>query len=146
VRVPTPLPHLKLVINIISAGMIPKAHGESERDIADPYVNVYINGVLADKAKAKTKTISNNGFNPIFNEIVSFVLTRPETAVVTFEIMDHNLGKDVRIGYNSFAVSSIRSGFRTVPLLSPEGSSDGDFQFSSFFIRCDLLSYEPSGK
>jgi hypothetical protein len=61
-------PH-KFVINIISAQQLPKPGGSKNGEIIDPFIVVHINGHPIDAAEFKTKTIVDNGFNPIWNEV-----------------------------------------------------------------------------
>ena len=56
-------------IKIISGQNLPEPDSsEFLKDIIDPYVQIKIHGVKADESEAKTKFISDNGFNPFWNE------------------------------------------------------------------------------
>ncbi len=58
-----------LTIKIISGQNLPEpSSSEFIKDIIDPYVQVKIFGVKADEKEQKTKFISDNGFNPFWNE------------------------------------------------------------------------------
>jgi Ca2+-dependent lipid-binding protein len=59
-----------LTIKIISGQNLPEpSSSEFIKDIIDPYVQVKIFGVKADEKEQKTKFISDNGFNPFWNEL-----------------------------------------------------------------------------
>jgi hypothetical protein len=60
---------IKLTINVISASHLPKPGGAQKGEIIDPFAIVYVNGVESDNNEAKTKTINDNGFNPIWNQV-----------------------------------------------------------------------------
>lgn len=69
------LPPVRLTVNIISASHLPKPGGAQKGEIIDPFVVVYINGPKTeDNQEAKTRTIIDNGFNPVWNQ-VSFLLS-----------------------------------------------------------------------
>lgn len=60
----------RFAINIISAQQLPKPGGAQSGEIIDPFVVVHINGHPIDIAEHRTKTIADNGFNPIWNEVI----------------------------------------------------------------------------
>ncbi|RYY84400.1 hypothetical protein EON63_09315 [archaeon] len=57
-----------LTINVISASQLPKPGGVQKGEIIDPYVVVYVNGPN-DSFEVKTRTINDNGFNPVWNQV-----------------------------------------------------------------------------
>ena len=59
----------KLSINVLSGQQLPKPGGAQKGEIIDPYVILRINGHPDDFAEYKTKTVTDNGFNPIWNEV-----------------------------------------------------------------------------
>ena len=48
------------------------SRGKSGRGLLSPFVEVEVLGAEYDNAKAKTKTISDNGFNPFWDEPFEF--------------------------------------------------------------------------
>ena len=98
-----------LEVKIISGQMLPR-NDELIKDISDPYVKVSIYGVPADVQDKKTKSIKNNGFNPIWNEDFSFVVNCPELAIVKFAVKDDDFGKDDYIGYYTVKFERLREG------------------------------------
>uniref|UniRef100_H2ZU77 Phosphoinositide phospholipase C n=1 Tax=Latimeria chalumnae TaxID=7897 RepID=H2ZU77_LATCH len=76
---------IKLDILIISANQIVGSDGVTEKEI-NPYVQVEIWGVPVDCQQKSTYVIKNNGFNPIWNEILSFSIEVPELALVRFTV------------------------------------------------------------
>lgn len=60
-----------LTINVISASQLPKPGGVQKGEIIDPYVVVYVNGPN-DSFEVKTRTINDNGFNPVWNQVMSY--------------------------------------------------------------------------
>ena len=54
------------------------------RGIVSPFVEVEICGADYDNAKFKTKTISDNGFNPVWDECFDFTVKNPDLAMIRF--------------------------------------------------------------
>ena len=76
-----------VVIRVIDGQQLPKPNQKSKGEVIDPYVIVDVVGVDEDTTQFKTKTIKDNGFNPIWDESFSFKLTRPDLALVRFCVM-----------------------------------------------------------
>ncbi|CAG8769800.1 24921_t:CDS:2, partial [Gigaspora rosea] len=75
-------PAQTLTIEIISAQQLPKTKDYSKREIVDPFVEVELLIPGAEATKKKTKTISDNGFNPTWNETLKFTLNYEEINLV----------------------------------------------------------------
>lgn len=61
---------IRLIINVISASQLPKPGGAQKGEIIDPYVVCFVNGPNAtDNFEVKTKTVVDNGFNPVWNQV-----------------------------------------------------------------------------
>lgn len=58
---------------------------KSGRGMISPFVEVEIQGAQYDAAKFKTKTISDNGYNPYWNECFDFKVQAPELALLRQE-------------------------------------------------------------
>jgi Ca2+-dependent lipid-binding protein len=101
-----------LRLKIISAQNLPLPRRNGLiKDIPDPYVIVRIAGVPADKAEERTKTIDNNGFNPIWNENFEFVVNCPDLAFVSFVVKDEDIGVDDSIGAFTLRFSNMKQGY-----------------------------------
>ncbi|EDO28962.1 predicted protein, partial [Nematostella vectensis] len=84
--------------------------------IIDPYVEVEIIGIPADTSKYRTKTVIDNGFNPVWEETMVFLLNFPDIALVRFVVWDEDpIGRDF-IGQMTLPFQSIMPGFRHVHL------------------------------
>ena len=88
-----------LKVKIISGQYLPKV-GESEHSIIDPYVTIKIMGHSTDTFSSRTRVVTNNGFNPYWNESFEFFLRAPELAVICFTVKDSQ-----RIGASRFVGS-----------------------------------------
>ena len=80
----------QLHVRVISAQRLPRS-SQSASDIADPYVRVSVHGVPSDMVEKRTKSIQDNGFNPLWNEDMLFLVNCPELAFVKFDVMDDDL-------------------------------------------------------
>ncbi len=113
-----------LEIKIISALQLPyQPNKEIIKDISDPFVVINIYGVNDDLCEKKTKSIQDNGFNPIWNEDFKFLVNCPELAFVKFTVFDEDVGKDDFLGEYAIRFSNIRQGNIKTPKI-----------FSSFFL------------
>ena len=63
-----------------------------------------------DLCEKKTKTVRDNGFNPIWNEDFQFLVNCPELAFIKFSVFDQDTGKDDLIGEYAIKFNNIRQG------------------------------------
>uniref|UniRef100_A0A803Y149 Phosphoinositide phospholipase C n=1 Tax=Meleagris gallopavo TaxID=9103 RepID=A0A803Y149_MELGA len=118
-------PHpLVLRIRVITAQQLPKLNREKLSSIVDPFVRVEIYGVTADCSKQQTAYRSNNGFNPRWEETLTFQLRVPELALVRFVVEDHDSTScNDFVGQFTLPLGSMREGYRHIHLLSKDGAS-----------------------
>lgn len=64
----------------------------------DPYVYVEIHGIPVDCTERRTRTVTQNGDNPIFDESFEFQINLPELAMVRFVVLDDDFIGDEFIG------------------------------------------------
>ncbi|KAM9719670.1 1-phosphatidylinositol 4,5-bisphosphate phosphodiesterase delta-1-like [Menidia menidia] len=116
------LKHKMLHVMIISAQQLPKVN-QKKSSIVDPLVKVEVYGVPADVAEKETAPVSNNGFNPAWNENFQFDVYVPELALVRFLIEDHDSTSDNEfVGQYTLPFNSLQMGYRHVPLLDRNGN------------------------
>ncbi|XP_077050730.1 1-phosphatidylinositol 4,5-bisphosphate phosphodiesterase eta-1 isoform X2 [Siphateles boraxobius] len=112
-------PKKQLVIKIISGQQLPKPPDSMLGDrgeIIDPFVEVEIIGLPVDCCKEQTRVVDDNGFNPVWEETLSFTLHMPDVALVRFLVWDHDpIGRDF-VGQRTVAFSSLMPGYRHVYL------------------------------
>ena len=126
---------VKLTIHVISGQALPKPRGSTRGEVIDPYVEVIINGEPEDRVQRKTKTIDNNGFNPVWNEIFEIEVRRPDIAMLTLRCMDEDTANfHDFIASSSIPVCMLRQGFRTVQMYDEHGMAEGHFTFAALFI------------
>lgn len=111
----------------------------SGRGIASPFVEVEIIGADFDTGtKLTTKTIPDNGYNPIWNESCEFEVVNPYFAFIRFVIQDEDMFGDSNfIGQATYPVRCLRSGFRSVPL---KNNYSEDLELASLLIHIRITS------
>ncbi|CAL8346916.1 unnamed protein product [Arctogadus glacialis] len=112
-------PKKQLMLKIISGQQLPKPPDSMLGDrgeIIDPFVEVEIIGLPADCCKEQTRVVDDNGFNPVWEETLSFTLHMAEVALVRFLVWDHDpIGRDF-VGQRTVAFSSLMPGYRHIYL------------------------------
>ncbi|XP_029700050.1 1-phosphatidylinositol 4,5-bisphosphate phosphodiesterase eta-1 isoform X4 [Takifugu rubripes] len=112
-------PKKQLILKIISGQQLPKPPDSMLGDrgeIIDPFVEVEIIGLPVDCCKEQTRVVDDNGFNPVWEETLSFTLHMAEVVLVRFLVWDHDpIGRDF-IGQRTVAFSSLMPGYRHVYL------------------------------
>ncbi|XP_006885882.1 PREDICTED: 1-phosphatidylinositol 4,5-bisphosphate phosphodiesterase eta-2 [Elephantulus edwardii] len=116
----------QLVLRIISGQQLPKPRDSMLGDrgeIIDPFVEVELIGLPVDCNKEQTRVVDDNGFNPMWEETLVFLVHMPEMALVRFLVWDHDpIGRDF-IGQRTLAFSSMMPGYRHVYLEGMEQAS-----------------------
>uniref|UniRef100_A0A8C8DQC6 Phosphoinositide phospholipase C n=1 Tax=Oryzias sinensis TaxID=183150 RepID=A0A8C8DQC6_9TELE len=129
----------RLSIQVISGQQLPKVN-QKEGSIVDPLVRVEIYGVPQDQAKDETSHINNNGFNPVWNATLNFVIHTPELALVRFVVEDYDkASRNDFIGQFTLPFTCIQPGYRHIHLLSKDGMA---IPPSSLFVNISISDYE----
>ncbi|XP_075404982.1 1-phosphatidylinositol 4,5-bisphosphate phosphodiesterase eta-1 isoform X2 [Tenrec ecaudatus] len=112
-------PKKQLILKVISGQQLPKPPDSMLGDrgeIIDPFVEVEIIGLPVDCCKDQTRVVDDNGFNPVWEETLTFTVHMPEIALVRFLVWDHDpIGRDF-IGQRTVTFSSLVPGYRHVYL------------------------------
>ncbi|KAJ6225585.1 hypothetical protein RDWZM_004130 [Blomia tropicalis] len=113
---------LNIRIKVISGQQLPRPKGASlKASSIDPYVMVQCLGVTMDCAEARTRTVSSDGHNPIFDESFEFVVNVPELALIRFLVLDDDFINDDFIGQLTIPVNQLQPGFKHVRLQNMNG-------------------------
>ncbi|XP_064187111.1 1-phosphatidylinositol 4,5-bisphosphate phosphodiesterase delta-1a isoform X2 [Anguilla rostrata] len=111
-----------LHVMVISGQQLPKINKDKAKSIVDPLVRMEIYGVPVDVATKETRHIQNNGFNPMWNEKFKFSVCVPKLALVRFVVEDYDAAShNDRIGQYTLPFTSIKNGYRHIPLLTKNG-------------------------
>uniref|UniRef100_A0A8C3I090 Phosphoinositide phospholipase C n=1 Tax=Chrysemys picta bellii TaxID=8478 RepID=A0A8C3I090_CHRPI len=112
-------PKKQLILKVISGQQLPKPPDSvlgDRGEIIDPFVEVEIIGLPVDCCKDQTRVVDDNGFNPVWEETLTFTIHMPEIALVRFLVWDHDpIGRDF-VGQRTVAFSSLVPGYRHVYL------------------------------
>jgi len=117
------VPEYTLSITVISAFQLPTG----SRDYLDPFVKVRFFGFRA-RYQYRTKVISENAYNPEWNETFRCPVFVPATAMVLFQVMSSGSvfgTRDEIIGHYVLPVHLMLSGIKSLPLNSKDGKSIG---------------------
>merc|ERR1711865_1145202 len=85
-----------------------------DSDPISPYMHVKIHGVDADSTKCTTKVETGNGFDPVWDETFEFDISRPDVAILTFQVYD-DVSKAFVVAA-AYPASMLRVGVRWVPM------------------------------
>ncbi|XP_033836979.1 inactive phospholipase C-like protein 2 [Periophthalmus magnuspinnatus] len=133
-----------LHIKIISGQNFPKPKGSGAKgDVVDPYVYVEIHGIPADCAEQRTRTVHQNGDNPLFDESFEFQINLPELAMVRFVVLDDDYIGDEFIGQYTIPFECLQPGFRHVPLQSLTGEM---LPHTQLFVHVAITNRRGGGK
>ncbi|CAG0907673.1 unnamed protein product, partial [Darwinula stevensoni] len=84
---------------IISGQELPRPRGSTAKArVVDPYVLVQVFGIPADCTERKTRTVSNEGNNPVFDATFEIPIREPHLALIRFVVLDDEFIGDDFIG------------------------------------------------
>uniref|UniRef100_A0A3Q3XDV7 Phosphoinositide phospholipase C n=1 Tax=Mola mola TaxID=94237 RepID=A0A3Q3XDV7_MOLML len=133
-----------LHVKVISGQNLPKPRGSGAKgDVVDPYVYVEIHGIPVDCAERRTRTVTQNGDNPIFDESFEFQINLPELAMVRFVVLDDDFIGDEFIGQYTIPLECLQSGYRHVPLQFLTGE---ELPHAKLFVHVALTNRRGGGK
>jgi len=110
-------------IQLISGRLLPKPKKSIDNGIVDPYVQIETSGLPCDTYEKihSSKVIHNNGFNPVWDELIQFKVKVPQLVLLRFSVYDSDLGSDDFLAQFTAPLTSLRQGYRHVRLLSKQG-------------------------
>jgi len=129
---------MNLKVEITSCCQLPKPGGTAKGEVIDPYVKVELHGVPRDEKKFRTKTIDNNGFNPVFNETFSFPVVCKSLGLLYISVWDDDTMADDFIAYASVPLTALRPGIRNFQLYSFNGADGGEFGHASVMCKITI--------
>ncbi|CAL4084311.1 unnamed protein product, partial [Meganyctiphanes norvegica] len=107
-------------VTILSGQHLPESTRKS--DILDPYVQVKARGHPSDYQMQRTSTVSNNGFNPVWNEKLDLKVNVPGVALIYFAVRDEStLAKDPVLARCCIPFHSLQTGYSHVHLTTLSG-------------------------
>ncbi|UJR10105.1 hypothetical protein I4U23_014327 [Adineta vaga] len=106
---------IKLELCVISAQHLPKRNQRDPTPVS-PSVKVKIFGVHCDQNEQKTLSVSKNGLNPIWNQLMQFSIVIPELCLLRFSVKDSDKNNTDLCQY-SIPFLSMQPGYRHIRLL-----------------------------
>jgi len=70
----------------------------------------------------RTKVVSDNGFNPLWNESFDFAVRKPELANLIMIVKDKDVFSEGLIAQAGIPLRLLRPGYRVLPLKQPDGT------------------------
>jgi len=125
-----------LRVQIISAQQLPKPNRSRKGEIIDPYAELEVYGVGYDLLKKATRSIHDNGFNPIWNETFEFCLLYKELCMVRFVVYHQDVGGSEFLCSYSLSAESIQPGYRHIPLELATGET---IELATLFVKVEFL-------
>lgn len=130
-----------VVVKVIAARHLTK----SKRGIVSPCVEIEIIGSQQDNINNKhtTKIITDNGFNPVWDETFQLEVSCPSLALLRFAVYDIDMfGDSHLIAQATYPLLCIRRGFRSIPLKN--GFSEL-LEMASLLVFLDLHKRKDEG-
>lgn len=133
-------PGIRLTVNVISASCLPKAaHSTNVKEILDPFVELFISTPKTEFTnEARTTTVSDNGFNPVWNQVFHFRVDSPDESYFTFYIKDEDVLSNLFVAFSSLPINRMCPGFHTLQLYGENGGCKDDYKHAKLFVRVDI--------
>ena len=132
---------LELAVTILAARHLyrsVKKFGSQRQGMVSPLVELEVLGCDYDTVKHKTKTIPDNGLNPVWDETFKLRILNPEMALIRLSIYDKDMFGDPNfIGHATFPDKLLLSGYRSIQLKN--GYSE-ELELSSLLVK--VTSYK----
>eukprot|EP00004_Rigifila_ramosa_P005356 TRINITY_DN1585_c2_g1_i1.p1 TRINITY_DN1585_c2_g1~~TRINITY_DN1585_c2_g1_i1.p1 ORF type:complete len:959 (+),score=234.78 TRINITY_DN1585_c2_g1_i1:344-2878(+) len=126
-----------LRIMLVSGRQLPRQKAvRGVSSVISPSVRLAVRGLEADDREFLSRTVENNGFNPLWRETFDFPLCRPDLAVLSFTVTDEGSAASTMVGQYSLPVRCVRQGYRSVPLSDAQQYS---IVFASLFVHVRFL-------
>ncbi|XP_013872247.1 1-phosphatidylinositol 4,5-bisphosphate phosphodiesterase zeta-1 [Austrofundulus limnaeus] len=110
-----------LLLKVISGSNLPLPRTGKA---LDPFVRVEIHGLPSDCCRRNTQTVRGNSLSPRWDTRMNFNLSVPELCLVRFCVRDQTgLLSSEFVGQYTLPFTSLKKGYRWVPLRSRDGCS-----------------------
>jgi len=118
----------RLTVHLISGQHLPNASEREAGEIIEPFVKINLHGHPIDQSQWESSVVHKNGFNPIWDEKVEFVVALEELAILEFKVMNKVVVGNVDIenlddtlGCYAIALPMMKEGYRNIILESYSG-------------------------
>ncbi|XP_037936423.1 1-phosphatidylinositol 4,5-bisphosphate phosphodiesterase gamma-1-like [Teleopsis dalmanni] len=101
-----------------------------------PLVVVEVVGASFDTGLKHRTKISENGFNPVWNESCEFAVINPHFAILRFEVQDEDIFAETQlIAQACYPLNCIRTGYRSVTL---RNKFSEELELASLLVHIDV--------
>ncbi|EFC46814.1 tentative phospholipase C, partial [Naegleria gruberi] len=102
------------VLSVVCGEQLPKPGMSDKGEIVDPFVRLQVLGIPQDEYDEKSESVTDNGFNPVFNKRFAFSITCPELAVIRISVYDKNKTANEFLCENYLPVRQLKKGCRSI--------------------------------
>ena len=121
---------------VVCGEQLPKPGMSDKGEIVDPFVRLQVLGIPQDEYDEKSESVTDNGFNPVFNKRFAFSITCPELAVIRISVYDKNKTANEFLCENYLPVRQLKKGCRSIPMLNQYAKAiDGCVLFGEIRMR-----------
>ena len=126
-------------IRIISGQHLPKEHGSTkDKDVVDPFVEVITYGIRRDSTEHRTRTVRNNGLNPIWDHKIDLDIYCPELCLILFKVRDEDrYGASKFLGQACIPFTTLQLGYRHIKLKA----KNGDYICGTLFVHIKIEDF-----
>lgn len=124
-----------LTLTIHCGHLIPKAKHSIGGDRVDPYIKVQVYGPSGIHEKSRTKTVNNNGYNPMWGSRFTFDVEDTAVSMLLLSCWDDIPAQpDALVGVFAAPISTLLQGIRFVPIKGKCQSSQ--FTVALYPVSC----------
>ena len=125
------------VLQIISAQQLPRPNESLTGDVVDPLCEVEMLVPGQSAVKFKTRHVSDNGFNPLWNEQFKFRVDYEHHELVFFRfvVQDEDIKFSDMIASFTISLDCLQEGYRHIQLQDPSGDP---YLYSTLFIKVTI--------
>ncbi|XP_031138672.1 1-phosphatidylinositol 4,5-bisphosphate phosphodiesterase zeta-1-like isoform X2 [Sander lucioperca] len=110
-----------LLLKVISGSNLPISRSGKA---LDPFVRVEMHGIASDSCRKNTHTVKNNSLSPYWDADMNFSISVPELCLIRFSVREQTgLLSSEFVGQYTLPFTSLKKGYRWVPLRSRDGCS-----------------------
>ncbi|KAG0004216.1 Phospholipase C [Entomortierella chlamydospora] len=128
---------VEITLQIISAQQLPRPYEAVSGDIVDPVCEIELHVPGLPYIKQKTRHISDNGFNPMWNEEFKFRVDYEHHELVFFRfvVQDEDIKFSDLVASYCISLDCMEEGYRHIQLVDPSGDP---YLYSTLFVRINI--------
>ncbi|KAG0352037.1 hypothetical protein BC939DRAFT_505190 [Gamsiella multidivaricata] len=133
-----------ITLEVISAQQLPRPNEEKSGDVSDPVCEIELLVPGESAVKYKTRHVSDNGFNPVWQETFKFRVDYEHHELVFFRfvVQDEDIKFSDLIASYCISLDCLQEGYRHVPLHDASGDP---YLYSTLFIKVTIEPMSVSG-